>query len=124
MRGCASVGKRINAAANSAARTIARGDASILQAEARRQSRELTWLATPECDAVPVQIVREPAAQLEVALAGRAVAPDGRDLRDSSMAQRRLDRELEPKLEARGALDRSGVEETPAVQLEVVGRVV
>jgi len=47
-----------------------------------------------------VQVVREPLPQLEVALAGRAVAPRRRDLGDAATSQRRLHRQLDRELEA------------------------
>ena len=53
-----------------------------------------------ERDPVPVQVVRQPLAQLEVALAGGPVAPGRRDLGDAPPGERRLDRELEGQLEA------------------------
>ena len=77
-----------------------------------------------ERDPVPVQVVRQPLAELEVALAGGPVAPRRRDLGDPSAGQRRLDGELEGELEAGGALDRHRVEEPARVELEVVRRVV
>ena len=59
-----------------------------------------------ERDPVPVQVVRQPLAQLEVALAGGPIAPGRRDLGDAAAGERRLDRQLERQLEAGGALDR------------------
>ena len=73
---------------------------------------------------VPVQVVRQPLAKLEVALARRPVTPRRRDLGDAPTRQRRLHRELEGELEAGGALDGDGVQEAPRIELEVVGRVV
>ena len=75
--------------------------------------------------AVPVQVVRKPLAELEVALAGSPVAPRRRDLGDPAAGQRRLDRELQGQLEAGRALDRrSTSRKRRAVELEVVRRVV
>ena len=55
---------------------------------------------------IPVQVVRQPLAELEVALAGRPVAPRGRQLGDAAIEQRCLDGQLKGQLEAGGALDR------------------
>src|SRR5438552_239817 len=68
--------------------------------------------------------MRQPFAQLEVALAGRPIAPGGRNLGDAPAVERRLDGELEGELKASRALDRHRVEEAAGVELEVVGRVV
>ena len=59
-----------------------------------------------ERDAVPVEVVRQPLPELEVALAGGPVAPGRRDLGDPAARERRLDGQLEGELEA-GACSRS-----------------
>ena len=70
--------------------------------------------AADERGAVPVQVVRQPLAQLEVALAGRPVAPRRRHLGDAAAGQRRLDRQLQRELEPGRALDPDRVEEAAA----------
>ena len=77
-----------------------------------------------EGDEVPAQVVREPLPELEVALAGRAVAPRRRHLGEPAAVERRLHRQLEGELEPGLALDRDRIEEAPAVELEVVRGVV
>src|SRR5687768_12199451 len=64
-----------------------------------------------ECQHVPVQVVREPLAHLEVALARRPIAPRRRDLGDGTTRERCLHRQLEGELETCRALDRRRVEE-------------
>src|SRR6266550_4874834 len=67
--------------------------------------------------------MREPLPELEVALPGGPIAPRRRDLGDAPTRDRRLDRQLQGQLEPGAALDRRHVEERPAIELEVVRRV-
>ena len=87
-------------------------------------SRPLRPPPTDERAPIPAQVVRQPLAKLEVALAGRPIAPRRRHLGDPPAVERRLHRQLERQLEAGLALDRDRVEEAARVELEVVGRVV
>src|SRR6267143_6536144 len=75
-----------------------------------------------EGDSIPVEVVRKPLAELEIALTGRPVAPRRRDLGDGAAQLGCLDGQFEGELEARCALDRDGVEESPGIELEVVRR--
>src|SRR6185503_20764574 len=61
-------------------------------------------LPMQKCHAIPVQVVRQPLPELEVALARGPIAPRGRDLGDAAFGERGLDRQLERELEAGGAL--------------------
>src|SRR4029079_870030 len=85
---------------------------------------DMRLLPMQKCHAIPVQVVRQPLTELEVALARGSIAPRGRDLGHAAFGERVLDRQLERELEAGGALDRDRVEEPAAVQLEVAPRVI
>src|SRR4029079_1004846 len=83
---------------------------------------DMRLLPMQKCHAIPVQVVRQPLPELEVALARGSIAPRRRDLGHAAFGERGLDRQLERELEAGGALDRDRVEEPAAVQLEVARR--
>src|SRR3954452_1279656 len=87
----------------------------------RRTAAEPT---ASEGDPIPVQILGQPLAQLEIAGPRGPVAPGGRDLRDTVLAEGGLHRQFECQLEPSGALDRDAVEEPAGIELEVVRRVV
>src|SRR6266550_3102722 len=76
-----------------------------------------------EGDPIPMEVVRQPLAELEIALARRPVPPRRRDLGNRKAQLSGLDGQLERKLEAGRALDRHRVEEPSRVELEVVRRV-
>ena len=84
----------------------------------------MTSESTAECHGVPVEVLRQPPAELEVRLAGGSVSPDRGDLGYAPAGQGCLDRELEGEFETRRAFDPRRIEERSTVELEVVRRVV
>src|SRR5919201_347138 len=80
--------------------------------------------ALPKSGQVPVEVVRQPLPQFEIALAGSSITPGSRQFRNLPTAYRGFDRQLQCEFEARCALDLNRVQKSPPVQLEVVRRIV
>src|SRR5690349_8422133 len=72
---------------------------------------------------IPIEVVRQPLPELEVALTRGPVPPRRRNFVDAAPIERSFDGQLQRELETRGAVDRHRVEEAARVELEVVRRV-